>query len=272
MYDKQNFLRKTKNKMKKLFIAASLFCMFAFSAQTASLTENFLVNIGPFDAATLEINYDIDSQNYYFISKIKTQNVFDKMYHFEAEYLTSGEKKADMFVTKDYQQRTKSARHTRTKSFVFNTDGSIKQRVTTKDGVKKTVDVEQNNKTTDAYDIQTALVMFLQKFKKTQNCTFDKTIFNSKKTYRLTIEDKGPLLFWDENVPLTVKAHKCEAFIRQQTQEKGDLLWQLSAEKSIVFYLAQDTKTKLFYMLKAEIPASTFQDLRVYMTDLKIKE
>ncbi|MBO7098107.1 MAG: hypothetical protein J6W11_05675, partial [Alphaproteobacteria bacterium] len=61
-------------------------------------------------------------------------------------------------------------------------------------------------------------------------------------------------------------------FIHQEKAEKGDLLWQISAEKSIVLYLMKDEKTGLFFVPEIEISSTPLGDLKAYLKTYQLKE
>ena len=257
--------------MKKIFSAAVLFCTFALSTKAATLTQNFDVRIGIFDAAKVSVSYTLGN-TYAFSSEIKTSGMFDTFYSFKAQYNTSGILQNGAFITKNYHQSTKSSAHTRTKSLIFNEKGILQKRISTKDEYENSVDVILPDTMPDAFDIQTVLLMMLSALQTKDTCALNKTVFNSKKTYHISIEDEGMTEYKSKKTPFAGNARKCLAFIHQEKTEKGDLLWQVSAERSIVFYLMQDKKTGLFFIPEVNISSTPLGDLNAYAKTYEIKD
>lgn len=256
--------------MKKKFYITIFLCGLFTSSQAKMLTQNFDVQIGVFDAAKVKVAYNL-SPDYTFFCDIQTAGLFDTFYSFNAQYTTKGEFKDNTYITKDYHQKTKSSAHIRTKRLAFDEKGILKYRVSSKDGVEKTVDVA-SVLSADVYDLQTVLLMMLSKFEQTQSCNLQKTVFNSKKIYHIRIEDEGDVNYANKKTPFKGQAHKCQIFIHQEKAEKGDLLWQISAEKSIVFYLMKDEKTGLFFVPEIEISSTPLGDLKAYLKTYQLKE
>ena len=257
--------------MKKLFLTAAFLSALSFHANAATLTQSFNVRIGFFDAAKVNVSYTLGT-NYAFASEIQTSGMFDTFYSFRAHYNTSGVLRNKAFITKKYTQNTKSSAHMRTKSLIFNQGGILEKRLSSKDNDERSVDVILPASMPDAYDIQTVLLMMLSNLQNNNTCALTKTVFNSKKTYHISIEDEGTLSYKNKKTPFKGLARKCHAFIHQEKTEKGDLLWQVSAERSIVFYLMQDHKTGLYFVPEVNISSTPLGDLNAYATNYQIKD
>lgn len=254
--------------MKNRFYITLFLCAFVCRLEAASLKQSFDVKIGLFDAAKVDVFYDLKDSNYLFKSNISTSGMFDNFYSFKAEYVTSGIINKGNFITQDYHQATKSSAHLRTKRLIFDKNGRLTQRQSSKDQDNKTVDIELPLKKTDIYDIQSVLLMMIKQFGQTDSCEMNKTVFNGKKIYHISLKDGGRTFFNDKKVKISGDAHKCSAFIHQDDAQKGDLLWQVSAERAIVFYLMKDKKTGLVFVPKIEIGSTPLGDLKAYLTDL----
>ena len=257
--------------MKKLFLLTAFLSALSIRANAATLTQSFDVRIGIFDAAKVNVSYTLGEQ-YTFSSEIKTSGMFDTFYSFNARYNTSGILKDNLFITKEYAQHTKSSSHRRTKKLVFDENGIIKKRISTKDDYENIVDVVLPDTTPDAYDIQTVLMMMLAKIQKDDTCALSKTVFNSKKIYHISIEDEGTVVYKNKKSPFSGKARKCHAFIHQEKTEKGDLLWQVSSERSIIFYVLKDKKTGLSYVPEVNISSTPLGDLNAFAATYQIKD
>ena len=240
--------------------------MFASVAQTATVEQTFKVEIGIFDAANVNISYTFDDKNYQFLSYIQTAGLFDKFYSFQASYLTKGIILQNLFQTSDYHYKTKSSSHVRTKQLLFNEKGILISRLSSKDTKEKQVDIKLPKEKIDAYDMQTVLAMLVQNFKEKQSCQMQKTVFNSKRIYKVLIKDEEKEILNGKDV------YKCSFYIKQENMDKGDLLWQTTAERPVYFYIAQDQKTKLPYLAYLKIPSTPLGALTADMINLRIKE
>lgn len=257
--------------MKKLFLSIALFLLVAHKAPAATLCESFNVKIGLFDAAKVDVSYAL-GQTPSFFSKIKTSGVFDTFYSFEAKYNTTSLFKNNQYITQKYTQNTKSSSHNRTKTLIFDEKGVLKKRISTKDEFENAVDVTLPDFIPDAYDMQTVLLMMLQRLKDSDTCALNKTVFNSKKIYHISIEDEGVLTYQNKKSPFSGSARKCHAFIHQERVEKGDLLWQVSSERSIIFYVLKDQKTGLPFVPEVNIPSTPLGDLKAFASTYQIKD
>ena len=257
--------------MKKLFLTIAAFFLLTCHANAATLFESFDVRIGIFDAAKVSISYTL-GPNSAFFAEIKTSGVFDTFYSFMAQYNTSGTFEGNRYTTKGYTQTTKSSSHMRTKTLMFDEKGLLTKRISTKDDFENAFDVAKQNPLPDAYDMQTVLLMMLKKLQTENTCALNKTVFNSKKIYHISIEDEGAVDYQNKKSPYSGKARRCHAFIHQEKVEKGDLLWQVSSERSIIFYVLTDPKTGLFFVPEVNIPSTPLGDLKAFATNYKIKD
>ena len=258
--------------MKKyISLILSALCV-CYNANATSIKQSFKVKIGLFDAATADIAYTLSNDSYRFFSSIKTSGLFNKLYSFNANYTTKGMIEQEKLITQYYHQTTKSSSHEREKELIFDQNGILIKRISAKDSNKRKVKVTLPKTTIDTFDIQSVLVMLIREYQQNESCELHKTVFNGKKLYNITIKDNGRTLFKDKRIPISGEAHHCTAFIHQQNAEEGDLLWQVSSEKYISFYLTKEKTTGLPYLLKMEIASTPLGKLEAYMTDLQIKE
>ena len=258
--------------MIKRLLLTFLLCGIVSNAKSASLSQTFDVEIGFFDAAKVNMSYTLNNSDYTFSAHMSTSGLFDTFYSFDAHYKTIGIIRPSHYITTDYTQKTKSASHLRTKQLIFDDNGVLIRRTSSKDEVKKTVDIDLPSFKVDAHDIQTVLIMLIKNFQTQNSCNLNKTVFNGKKTYHITLKDEGRVLYQNKKVKVSGTAHKCSAFIHQDNAQKGDLLWQTTAEKPILFYVMRDEKTGLIFVPEIEIASTPLGDLDAYMTDLTIED
>jgi len=249
-----------------------LFFLITLKANASTIEQTLNVKIGVFDAAKVNISYTLTNEQYTFSSQIQTSGMFNTFYSFKADYLTTGLIKDTSFITQTYTQKTQTSAHNRTKQLKFDKNGLLKKRISSKDGLRRTVDITSPETKIDSFDIQTVLMMLIKNFKENKSCDLNRTVFNGKKIYHINLKDNGRTLFKDKKVPLKGQAYECTAFIHQENVEQGDLLWQVSSERSIKFYLMTDKTTALPFLVKMEITSTPLGKLEAYMMDLTIKD
>ncbi len=246
-----------------LYFFVSLWPNMVFAS---GLEQTFKVEIGPFDAALAKLSYQKTNDKYAFLSSIQTMGFFDVLYSFKADYQTEGKINGAGLTATFYEQKTASSAHQRAKKLLFDQNGVLYQRESTKDKDKRLVDVTIPEVQIDAYDMQTVLMMLIKNFEKTGKCDLKKTVFNGKKIYQINIQDKNEETIEGE------KVQKCAAFIHQEHLEKGDLLWQVSSERYILMYLAKAPKTGLPFLKKLEIDSTPLGKLTASLQTLKETE
>lgn len=255
--------------MKIIFF---LFVLFASHPAFAQKVEQYMnVEIGPFNAADLKLAYELGQKEYHFLTEIKTAGLFHSLYPFVAVYETKGAKIRDSFSARQYGYQTQSRNHIRTKSFVFDQNGILKSRISSKDNERKEVLITLPKEKVDAYDIQTVMAMLAEQLSKNHFCAMEKTVFDGKKQYRVLVQDEGKTTLKDPVTSQKKQALKCSLKLIGGEKQKGDLLWEMTAKKPVYFYILTDPKTKLPFIAKIEIDSTPLGDLKAYTTDINFK-
>ena len=90
---------------KSLTIALFLSALWSLPAHAASVTHNFAVRLGVFDASRTQFTYELRGKTYRVQSEVSTNGIFDTLYPFKAEYFTNGKIEGDKLRTESYKYK-----------------------------------------------------------------------------------------------------------------------------------------------------------------------
>ncbi len=259
--------------MKNIVYFFIFCCLLPNCVQAATVEHRLNVGIGFFDAARVSMTYNLDKQSYEFASTVKTAGTFGKLYLFEALYSSEGIFKDGHTVTRDYRYETKSSSHLRTKQLVFDENGVLDHRLSSKDGKPKRVEITLPDTPFDASDLQTVFASVARQIIDNNFCAMEKTVFDGKKNYKVVFKDEGKETLKDEEIPYSGEALKCSVYIQSLDEEDdGDLLWNTTSDRPIYFWVLQDSESKLPFLAKIEIKSTPLGRLKAYTTEVFIKD
>ena len=256
----------------KNFIFFLFLNIFPSLVYAAGVEHKLNVRIGVFDAARVNMKYNLDKKNYQFTSQVATAGMFGKLYFFDATYSSSGLIKEGKIITKDYSYKTKSSSHDRTKQLVFE-NGVLDHRLSSLDGTPKRVEITLPETPFDASDMQSIFALLASQVKQNRFCDMEKTIFDGKKLYQIIIKDEGKEYFQDEEVPFSGPSLKCSIYIHNLDEEADyDLLLSTTAERPVYFWILEDKKTKKTFLGKIEISSTPLGTLKAYTTAISTEK
>ena len=259
--------------MKNIAVFLLFICLLPSAALSAGIEHQLNVRIGFFDAARVKMNYNLTGNKYNFSSAVATAGTFADLYEFNASYSSSGIFKKDKVITQDYNYVTKNKSHTRTKQLVFDKNGVISHRLSSKDGEPKRVDITPPEMPFDAYDMQTVFAVLTRQITSSQFCDMEKVIFDGKKTYKIIIRDEGKETLNDPEIAFNGEALKCSMYITALDDEgDNDLLWSTTADRPVYFWILHDKKSGLPYLTKIEIKSTPLGKLKAYTTAIVAKD
>lgn len=259
--------------MKKIAVFLLFICLLPSAAFSASIEQRLNVRIGFFDAARVNMNYDLTENKYNFSSAVSTAGTFGDLYEFNASYSSSGIFTKNKVITKDYNYVTKNKSHTRTKQLVFDKNGTISHRLSTKDGEPKRVNITPPQTPFDAYDMQTVFAVLTRQITLNKFCAMEKVIFDGKKTYKITINDEGKETLNDPEITFNGESLKCSMHITALDDEgDNDLLWNTTADRPVYFWILHDKRSGLPYLAKIEIKTTPLGKLKAYTTAIVAKD
>lgn len=258
--------------MKKIGLILLLTNLFCNSAQAFSVTHDFRVILGPFEASQTEFVYNLSPSKYSVNSKVRTSGFFDTLYPFMANYATSGRIKKNNLETQSYHYDSKSRFSKRKKELIYNENGQPIMRISSKNDKEKKVEIEQSTDNKDTTDLQTVFAELAKQYNTVHFCNARMQVFDGKRRFDVIFQDEGEEeLQPNQYTKLGGPSAKCSMYIDKLGAEGDDLLWQLSSDRPIYFWLSETPEKKPF-IARIEIEDTPLGRLQVYTQNVTVKE
>lgn len=256
------------------YFSTQLLLIFVFVADAAALSvrHDFTAFIGPFNASTAEFEYNLKPQKYSVQSTVRTNGTFNILYPFEANYFTGGNIKNDFLETSAYRYTSQSRFNKRTKEMIYNDEGQPLFSISTKNGKEKKKEIQPTPETKDTTNLQTVLAAIARQYNNLRFCDSRIPIFDGKKRYDVIFRDEGTEeLPKSKYSPFSGKAAKCSMYIDKLGAQGDDLLWQLSSDRPIYFWIMEDEKAKAPFIARIKINETPLGEMNVYTTNIEVK-
>lgn len=270
-----NFKRKKLRKVKILRRGVFLFLLFFLTAQhtnAVELTQKMEVEIGIFDAAEVVLYYSQDLKHFDIKAEVKTLNLFDTLYPFEAQYESSGLiLKKGRLVPELYQTISKTRSHVRTKKIFYDDKGKAYKRLSKKDNKEKMTMIKNLSPTADMADLQTVFAELIKNFGQTRRCDMVKEVDDGKKHYRVVVKDAQAETRYFEGLNRTEHAYQCSIYIENLKDNNDNILWDVSVDKPIKVWVGINQVVKIPYLLEINIDSTPLGALKVKPITLEIK-
>ncbi len=265
--------QRIKNMKKRLSFIAAAICLYAPALQAFSLNHEFNVFLGPFNASRTEFEYSLGDKDYQVNANVKTFGLFDSLYPFHAQYATTGKIKNNQMETTSYKYESKSRFTKRSKELVYDNNGNPVYRLSSKNGKEKKVDIDQKLNSGDTTDLQTVFAKLAKQFNEVRFCNSRFEVFDGKRRFDVIFADEGEEeLKSNELQPWSVKAKKCSMYIDKLGSNGDDLLWQLTSDKPIYFWIAEEPSGKRPFIVKVYVENTPLGELNLYTTKISVKE
>ena len=244
------------------------------AAQAAGIKHDFIVHIGPFDASRTSFEYDLDTEHYKAQSVVQTNGFFDVIYPFTAHYLTSGRiKPGGELQTEVYKYASQTRTNRRTKELIYNSDGVPVYRLSSKNDKSKKVEITHDPKNAGTTDLQTVFAEMAKQYNENRFCDSRMEVFDGKRRFAVIFKDEGDeLLSADEYSPFGGKAHKCSLYIDKLDNTGDDLLWQISSDRPIYFWILEEPSSKLPFISRIHIDSTPLGELNVYAANITVRK
>lgn len=257
--------------MKKSLLFVALFMLISPKAFAFNATHDFTVFLGPFNASKTSFSYALDDKNYAVSSKVKTSGLFDTLYPFEANYATTGKIVKNKLETTSYKYQSQSRFTNRKKELVYNEDGQPIYRISSKNGKEKRVDITPSPKNDETTDLQTVFAELARQYNKVKFCDSRMEVFDGKRRFDVIFKDEGQEeLTANEYRPFQGTASKCSMYIDKLDSSGDDLLWQITSDRPIYFWILTDKETNIPFIAQIHIDDTPLGKLDVYTTDITI--
>lgn len=251
--------------MKKLYLFLFLL---SFDAHAINVVHNFDVSIGSFDACHTNFEYGINKTEYKIQSKVQTKGMFNKLYPFKAQYSTLGRVEHDKLETSSYKYTSKSRFNLRTKELIYDNNGNPVYRISSKNGKEKRNEIEKNIKNSDTTDLQSVFAELAKQYNNLKFCRAKMEVFDGKRRFDVIFEDEGKT---ELQTPFFEgPATKCSMYIDNLGAKGDDLLWDISSDKPIYFWLMEDKETKAPFIAKIEIKDTILGRLQVITSKIEV--
>lgn len=256
---------------KKIFLlVVSCFLTFA-DANAEGFRQEMDVSIGVFDAAKLVLDYEKKQEKYNIGAEVKTANFFNSLYPFIGKYISEGKIVKDKVVPELYNVYTESKKNVRTKKIFYDENGVAYKRISTKNNWTNVVEIKDVPKTANASDLQTVFAELIGKFYKTKSCVLEREVYDGKKHYKVIVRDEGTENRYFDLTKRTENSYKCSVYIENLEDNNDNILWDMSAEKPILFWIGVDIVAKMPFVYEIRIDSTPLGALRVLPKTLEIK-
>ena len=249
------FYERLINMKKSLTIALFLSALWSNHTNAATVTHDFAVRLGIFDASRTQFTYELHSKDYRVQSEVSTNGIFDTLYPFKAEYFTNGKIEGNKLRTESYKYKSRSRFNTRRKELIYNDKGEPIYRISAKNDKEKKVTIEQDVDNKGTTDLQTVVAKLALQYNQVKFCAARMEVFDGKRRYDVIFKDEGQ-----------------DMYIDKLGEQGDDLLWELTKDRPIYFWIMQDKKTKVPFIAKIKIDDTPLGELEVHTTNVEIKE
>ncbi|MBQ8630378.1 MAG: DUF3108 domain-containing protein [Alphaproteobacteria bacterium] len=259
--------------MKKFCLISLFLLLFPAQAQAAAVQHNFTIFLGPFNAGKTRFTYTLHPREYSVRSKVETAGIFNTLYPFTAEYATTGKIKGKDLETSSYKYKSQSRFNTRRKELIYDQNGNPVYRISAKNDKVKKVEIEPSPDNKDTTDLQTVIAELALQYNKNKNCNARMQIFDGKRRFDTIFKDEGKEeITANEYSSFGGTAHKCSMYIDKLLNDGDDLLWELTSEKPIYFWILEDKESRLPFIARIEIEDTPLGKLQVFTQTIQTEK
>ena len=259
--------------MKKITTFFLIIYLWSTNSYAFSVTHNFFVTVGTFDASITEFTYSLLPTTYKISSNISTNGLFDAIYPFRANYSTSGKIVNNKLTTTNYNYKSQSRFNTRAKQVFYNQDGLPIYQISTKNNKSKKRNFEPPQTPADIFDLQTVLAKLTHQYNELGFCDSRLAVYDGKRRFDVIFKDEGQEdLIKNKHMFAQGLAAKCSLQIDKLLSEEDDNLWELSANKPIYFWIARDKQTNKPFIARIQIKNTPLGELNAYTTSINIED
>lgn len=259
--------------IKKIIVFLLIWGIFPSTARAISLKHHFSTTVGIFDAARADFEYDLSGGNYSVKSNIYTNGLFDTLYPFKAHYATTGLVKKHSMQTQTYSYQSQSRFSKRTKNVIYDNKGIPQKIVSTKNGKEKIKSIKNYSNIDDTTDLQTVVAKIAKQYTEQHHCNATMKVFDGKRRFNVIFKDLGQEnIEQNQNSPYYGKAVKCSMYIDRLKEEGDDMLWKMTSDSPVYFWIMQDEKTQAPFIAKVYVEDTPLGEMIVYTTKTEVKK
>lgn len=260
--------------MRKLLLSSLFFMSLSTPTQAFTVEHDFTVILGIFNASDTNFSYSLSPQEYSVSSEVATAGMFNTLYPFKAIYATTGKIKKNDMETTSYKYQSQSRFTKRTKQLIYDNSGNPIYRLSSKNDQEKKVNIDQNLNSKDTTDLQTVFAKLSRQYNKVKFCDSRMEVFDGKRRFDVIFKDEGieDLTPDGKYFNFSGKASKCSMYIDKLNSKDDDLMWELTSERPIYFWIMEDAKTKHPFIAKISVEETPLGKLDVYAKNITVKE
>ncbi len=252
--------------MKKLILIISLI---TFNASAKTVTHNFGVSLGVFDAFETTFEYGIEDNSYHTDSFVETQGTLGLLYPFKVNYKSKGQIVQESLSPQSYRYDSQSRFNKRSRELFYDAFGNPTHRISTKNGKPHRVDIKKTAKNKGAIDLQSAFTKLALQYNALRFCDSRMPVFDGKKRFDVIFNDEGKEEL--QTPHFKGYAHKCSMYIDSLGAKGDDLLWELTLNKPVTFWIMKDAQTNVNFIAKVIVPGTALGDLEVVTKKISVK-
>lgn len=260
--------------MKKAILILILSLCWVKSAHAFSVMHEFDVFVGKFNASRTNFSYYLSDEEYSVKSNVKTYGMFDTIYPFQAIYSTTGKIiKKEELQTISYKYSAKSRFNRRTKELVYSDEGVPVYRLSSKNDKEKKSEINQDIDTKGTTDLQTVIAELVLQYNRFRFCDARMEVFDGKRRFDVVFKDEGEdTLAANKYSKFEGVATKCSMYIDNLGSKGGDLLWEISSDKPVYFWIMEQGEKKRPFIARIQINETKYGKVQVYTKSVKIEE
>ncbi|MDR1693841.1 MAG: DUF3108 domain-containing protein [Lactobacillaceae bacterium] len=258
--------------MKKIFFILA-FLSLAKNSLAFTVNHEFDVFIGKFNASRTSFSYSVSDKDYTVSSDVKTYGLFDKLYPFQAVYSTEGKIGKDKEMkTVSYKYVAKSRFNRRTKELVYNDEGIPVYRISSKNEKEKKSNVNVDVDVESTTDLQTVMAELVMQYAEFRFCDARMEVFDGKKRFDVIFKDEGnQTIKANKYSAFEGSATKCSMYIDNLGSKGGDMLWEISSDQPVYFWIMED-ENKIPFIARLEIKDTKYGRVQVYTKNVEVRK
>ena len=97
-------------------------------------------------------------------------------------------------------------------------------------------------------------------------------VFDGKRRYDVIFKDEGKEHLAEEQLPYKGEAVKCSMYIDSLGSSGDDLLWDITQDEPIYFWIMEEESKKLPFIAKVEIESTPLGRLQVLTQNVTVKD
>lgn len=259
--------------MRKILLSCLFLTGMGFEAQALTVEHDFTVILGMFNASDTHFRYSLTPTSYKVNSEVATAGIFDTLYPFKAVYSTTGKINKKELETTSYKYQSQSRFTKRTKELIYDNNGNPLYRLSSKNNKQKKVSIDQKADNKNTTDLQTIFAKLAKQYNEVKFCDSRMEVFDGKRRFDVIFKDEGKENLKPEKYfKFSGSATKCSMYIDKLNAKDDDLLWELTSERPIYFWIMDDTKSKAPFIAKISVKETPLGKLDVYAKKITVKE